>query len=225
MTLVVADPAGAIRYDDVRDGPIQLTAEEAELFAKKAAALERLLGDKKIVATYKLELIFGKKRSTAELTPGALTFWASGARFHGGGDDKLYLCPGKRLGRNDCEALLKDEYNSSAGIICPKCGTVWNNDVVVGELFFNLPMRKWADVLYTYFRACDYDCDLYLKHARDDIRAVALAQVARQTWRGSQGLDKARTTRVRSIYPLRNIIKDTSGGADLLARFYAFLMA
>jgi len=225
MNIVAADPTGAIRYDDVRDGPIQLTAEEMELFAKKAEAMAKLLEDKKVVATYKLELIFGKKRSTAELTPGALTFWASGARFHGGGDDKLYLCPGKRLGRNDCEALLKDEYNSGVGIVCPKCGNIWKNDVVVGELLFNLPMRKWAEVLYTYFRRCDYDCDLYLKHARDDIRAVALAQSAKQTWKGSQGLDKARTTRVRIIYPLRNIIKDASNGADLLARFYAFLMA
>lgn len=225
MTIVAADSAGAIRYDDVRDGPIHLTPEEMELFANKAAAMSKLLEDKKVVATYKLELVFGARRSTADLTPGALTFWASGARFHGGGDDKLYLCPGKRSKRNDCEALLKDEYNSGSGIVCPTCGNIWKNEDVVGELLFKLPMRKWAEVLYTYFRLCNYDCDLYLKHVRNDIREVSLAQVAKQTWQGTQRLDRARSTRVRIIYPLRNIIKDTSGGADLLARFYAFLMA
>lgn len=215
----------ALRYDDVREGEIVLTGEEKERYAKQLTALGKLLEDKSVKAKFKLEIMFGKKRSMSQPTPGVLSFWGSGTKLHGGGDEKLYLCPGSRLGRNNCTALLLDRYNSAQGIVCPTCGTVWKHEEVIGELFFNLPMRKWAEVLFTYYRLCDYNADIYLKHARDDIRSVSLAQKDKQTWRGSQRLEGVRAKRARHIYPLRNIIKDTSAGADLLSRFYAFLVA
>jgi hypothetical protein len=109
--------------------------------------------------------------------------------------------------------------------VCPACGNVWKSEACIGELFFKLTMRGWADVIYRYFRQFDYDCDIYLKHAREDIRSVSLAQQERQTWKGSQMLSSARDKRARHIYPLRNIIKDTSAGANVLSRFYAFLTA
>jgi len=216
---------GAIRYDDVRDGEIILTNEEAERFAKQATVLAKLLADKEVKAKFKIEILFGKQRSTSNPTPGVMSFWGSGAKLHGGGDDKLYLCPGSRLGKNQCQALLLDQYNNSQGIVCPACGTMWRHEDVIGELFFNLPMRKWAEVIYRYYRLCDYNADIYLKHAKEDIRSISLAQVDKATWKGSQALERTRARRARHIYPLRNIIKDTSAGADLLSRFYAFLVA
>lgn len=219
------EAAGALAYSSVREGPLVLTAEEAERFEKQAIALRKLLGDKKVVAKYKLELMFGKGRSSINPTPGVMSFWHSGARFHGGGDDKLYICPGASLGRSTCHALLQDSYNVTEGIVCPACGTIWTHEDTIGELFFNLPMRKWADAIYRYFRLLEYNCDIYLKFAPDDIRTVALAQADRQTFRGSQLLEKTRAKRARAIYPLHNIIKDTSAGADLLSRIYSFLVA
>lgn len=216
---------GAIRYDDVRSGEIILTADEAERFAKQASALAKLLVDKEVKAKFKIEILFAKARSMTNPTVGVMSFWASGAKLHGGGDDKLYLCPGLRLGRNQCQALLLEQYNNSMGIVCPSCGTMWKHEEVIGELFFNLPMRKWAEVIYRYYRLCDYNADIYLKHAREDIRSVALEQTAKATWKGSQALERTRTRRARHIYTLRAIIKDTSAGADLLSRFYAFLVA
>lgn len=216
---------GAIRYDDVRSGEIILTNEEAERFAKQASALAKLLQDKEVKARYKLEIMFGKQRSTASPTPGVLSFWASGAKLHGGGDDKLYLCPGSRLGKNHCQALLLDSYNNSMGIVCPACGNIWKHEDVIGELFFNLPMRKWAEVIYRYYRLCEYNADIYLKHAREDIRSVSLAQTDKATWQGTKALANTRARRAKHIYPLRHIITDTSAGADLLSRFYAFLVA
>lgn len=226
-TLVAADGRGAIRYDDVRAGrDIELTADEAENYAKRAEELSKLLDSKKkVVAKYKLEVLFGKARSITGLTPGALTFWASGSKLHGGGDDKLYLCPGRALKESDCQALLLDSYNGGGGIVCPSCGQFWKNDACIGELFFNLTMRGWAQVIHTHFRACESDCDIYLKHALDDVRSISLAQATKQTWKGSQALAKSREQRARHIYPLRNILKDTSAGADLMGRFYAFLTA
>lgn len=216
---------GAIRYDDVREGEIILSGEEKERYAKQMTALAKLLQDNTKKAKFKLEVMFGKKRSTSQPTPGVLSFWGSGTKLHGGGDEKLYLCPGSRLGRSNCSALLLDRYNSGHGIVCPTCGTVWKHEEVIGELFFNLPMRKWADVLYKYYRLCEYDADIYLKHATDDIRSISLAQSEKATWKGTQVLERTRARRARHIYPLRNIIKDTSAGADLLSRFYAFLVA
>lgn len=216
---------GAIRYDDVRDGEIILTNEEAERFAKQATALAKLLTNKEVKAKFKIEIMFGKQRSTSNPTPGVMSFWASGAKLHGGGDDKLYLCPGSRLGKNQCQALLLDQYNNSQGIVCPTCGTMWRHEDVIGELFFNLPMRKWAEVIYRYYRLCDYNADIYLKHAREDIRSVSLAQVKKATWKGSQLLERTRDKRAKWIYPLQRIITDTQAGADLLGRFYAFLTA
>jgi hypothetical protein len=215
----------ALRYDDVREGEIVLTSDEAERYAKQASALAKLLQDKTVKAKFKLEIMFGKQRSTSMPTPGVLSFWGSGAKLHGGGDDKLYLCPGADLKQNGCRVLLLDSYNTSQGIVCPTCGTIWRHEEVIGELFFNLPMRKWAEVIYKYYRLCDYNADIYLKHARDDIRSISMAQVDKTTWKGSQVLENTRARRARHIYPLRNIIKDTSAGADLLSRFYAFLVA
>lgn len=218
-------PPEAVRYDTVRDGPIELSAEEMEKFLRQAAALRKMLGDKKVVAKYKIEVFFGKARSMSNPTPGILSFWSNGSKFHGGGDEKLYLCPGASLKENGCTALLQDSYNSAMGAVCPACGNVWKQEQLTGEFLFNLPMRKWAEVIYRYFRLCEYHCDIYLKHAPEDIRSRALAQVEKQTWKGTQALERSRVTRARHIYPLRNIIADTSAGADLLGRFYAFLTA
>lgn len=216
---------GQLLFDAVREGVIELSAEEKEAFEKRKTALEKILTSDKVIAKYKIEVMFGKARSLRNPTPGVLSVWASGTKLHGGGDEKLYLCPGKSLKKNECTGLLFDAYNTSSGIICPTCGSTWKQEQVIGEVFFNLPMRKWADVLYTYYRLCDYNCDIYLKHAPDDIRSKAKAQSEKQTWRGTQLLVKSREVRARHSYPLRNIIKDTSGGSDLLSRFYAFLVA
>jgi hypothetical protein len=43
--------------------------------------------------------------------------------------------------------------------------------------------------------------------------------------RGGDVLTAMRNKRALHIYPLANIIKDTSAGSDILARFYAFLTA
>lgn len=215
----------AIRYDDVRSGEIVLTGEEKERFTKQATALAKMLEDSTVKAKFKLEIMFARARSMTKPTPGVLSFWGSGTKLHGGGDEKLYLCPGKDLKQNGCRALLLDRYNNSQGIVCPSCGSLWKHEQVIGELLFNLPMRKWADVIYTYYRLCDYNADIYLKYAKDDIRTVSLEQSKKATWKGTQALERTRTRRARQIYPLRNIIKDTSAGSDLLSRFYAFLVA
>src|SRR5690606_41702028 len=71
------------------------------IIQSKLNALQKLLADDQIKAKYKLEVLFGKARSTWKPTSGALTFWENGSKFHGGGDAKIYLCPGKLTGRSE----------------------------------------------------------------------------------------------------------------------------
>jgi len=216
---------GALRYDEVRGAPLILNAEEAVQFDKQASALRKLLNDKTIVAKYKVEILFGTKRSVHNPIPGVMSFWLSGSRFHGGGDDKLYLCPGVSPDKKRCSCILRDSYNGPTGIVCPTCGSIWTHEQVIGELLFNVTLQNWAYVVLKYFRHFECNSDIYLKYAPDDLRSIALAQSAKQTWQGSQGLERARAKRARSIYPLKNILKETSAGADLLKRFYAYLSA
>src|SRR5690606_23620394 len=134
-------------------------------------------------------------------------------------------CPGSRLGRSDCAQPLFDYSNTGMSVICPSCGQVWEQAAVIGEIFFRLPMYKWAVVLHRYFHQFDCNCDIYLKHAPDDIRSVSLAQAAKATWEGSKKLARVRDKRARFVYPPHNILVDTSAGADLISRFRAFLTA
>lgn len=208
------------------DNPIEsapvLTDEEKHIIEQKIAALDKLLATEK-KAKYKIELLFGKARSTSRPTPGALSFWESGTKFHGGGDAKIYLCPAKSLGKSACEAFIPDASTGYGHLVCPKCGSVWQGKEVIGEIFANLPMKKWGEVLLKYYVRLELNCDIYLKYARDDIRAAAAAEKLKH-FAGEQ-VNLVRSKRAMSIYPLRNILKDSSAGADLLSRFQAFLLA
>ena len=197
--------AGApVQYGNVRDEEIELSPEEMQSFVRKAAAMKKLLDDRPAHAKYKLEIMFGEERSNLKPTTGVLSFWGNGTKLHGGGDEKLYLCPGNRLLRNGCACILHDAFNDGTGIICPNCGSKWLHEQVTGELFFRLPMVKWADVLCRYFAHFEHNCDLYLKHAPTDIRSVSLVQAQHATWQGTKRLDATRQHRARYIYPLRN---------------------
>lgn len=203
----------------------ELTGRELEALDKRLTALSKVLRDEPIQAKYKVELAFGKARSNRSPTPGMLSFWENGSKLHGGGDAKLYLCPGRRLGKNDCESIMPDSANSEGTIVCSACGTVWPGDQVIGELLFNLPMRKWADVLTRFYYKLGQSVDFYLKYAPDDIRSVALNQAKKQTWRGTQALDRSRATRGKLIYRLSRLITDTANGATPESRLYMFLTA
>ena len=215
----------AVRFDTDLAEPVMLSKADAEEVRSRCAALGSLLKPEDNRATYKLELLFGTARSTRNSTPGILSFWGNGNKLHGGGDDKLYLCPGSSLGVNGCCKPIPDAFNEGHGATCPHCGSTWRQEQLIGEVMLNLPMRKWAEVLLHYYRVCDFSCDLYLKHAPDDVRAVSRAQAEHATWANSKKLEAVRKKRVRYIYTAANIIKDTSAGADLLSRFYAFLTA
>jgi hypothetical protein len=124
------------------------------------------------------------------------------------------------LKKNNCEAPIPFAFNAYGHLVCPTCKEVWQGKQVIGEVLGRHTMRDWAKLLYIYFCRLDHNADFYLKHSPEDIRSVAMREQERQ--KGGELLARARK-RALHVYPLRNLIKDTSAGADPLTRIYSFL--
>jgi hypothetical protein len=214
-----------IKYgeDNSIDAVPTLTDEEKNILEEKKKTLDKLFSDGGRKAKYKLEVLFGKKYSLNTPSHGAVTFWESGRKFHGGGDTKLYICPGKKLNRSECDAFIPESAQGYGHLVCPKCGQVWKGDEVIGELMFRLTSQGWCTVLLKYFLKMELDADIKIKYPPEDIRSMAIAEQEKQ--RGGELLDTARGKRMHGakIYPMMNIIKDTSSGSSLESRIMAFI--
>jgi hypothetical protein len=205
---------------------IPMSEEEKGILEEKKKALDAVF-DSGELARFKLEVMFSHRHSGRTPTPGTVTFWESGNKLHGGGDSKLYVCDSAdaELAKQGCKGFLPDSANGLRFIVCPHCQKLWNAQDVVGEVFYRLPLERWADVLLSWFRRLEMRADIRIKYAKDDIRVVSANEQEKQ--RMGDLLQKARSFDRRPvyIYPLKNIIKDTSSGADLRGRILAFLKA
>lgn len=216
----------------------KLTEKEEQEVRIRVAELRKLLDDQRSKAKYKIEIRLMSNRSTWKPVPGFVSFWKSGNRLHGGGDEKVYMCPGKKLGKMDdvidCNTLLSDDERmlkmfsvdpeAAGDIVCPNCGQTWMMEQLVGEKFFVLTPRNWAVAMIRMFIMCGHDADVVLKYSPDDIRSVTAKEQERQC--GGELLAKVRDARKKrgtAIYRLASIIKDTSNGADLEKRFFTFI--
>jgi hypothetical protein len=204
--------------------------------------LSRLLDPNGIKAKYKIELHFGKDRTTLGLNTCAVLIWESGRRFHGGGDDKMYWC-----GYKDCGKPVRSSTFGPYHLVCPKCQRECFLDphskaehvakaphrsskgmkmedipVISGEKLMKLPMKKIAEYLTKLWYDLEANADVYVKYHPSDIRFDLKSEGITKV---VDGMDKARSSRSPSIYPLKNIIKDTSAGADLARRFLALITA
>lgn len=206
----------------------RLTEEDRNILARKMEMLDKLLVTER-KAKYKLEVFFDEERSMHRPFGGTVTWWESGAKLHGGGDSKMYVCDNNadypHLEGKGCGALIPEAASGLNFLVCTKCGALWKNEEVVGEIFYRLTDLNWAYVLLKWFRLLDHDADIRIKYGRSDIRTAAMAEVERD--RGGELLHRVRSKERRSVsvYPLMNIIKDTSAGADLYKRILAFLRA
>jgi hypothetical protein len=213
-------------YESNEQQDIELSPVEMQEVADKLASLKKFFGEK-VNARYKIEVQFGKARSTWKPFHGAMSLYLSGTKLNGGGDEKLYICP-----RDDCSGIIlpierfveeTPTHKAIARVPCPECQIMWPENTLVGELFFNLTAKKWAEAVHKMFVRLDHNADIYLKYHREDIRYQTALEVAKNT--GGELLAKARVTRGLHIYPLANIIKDTGAGAQLYDRFLAFINA
>jgi len=208
------------------DNPIEaapiLTMEDKEVIQNRIKVLEDELRAQQI-AKYKIDLQLASGYSTLKPSAGILSFWESGSKFHGGGDAKMYICPGKERRVSECEAFIPDTGQGYGFGVCPKCQKLWKGEEMIGEVGYRLTSAKWADVLLHWYLRLDMHADLRIKYPPDDIRSIATREQGKQ--QHGELLQPTRMRRSVRIYPLRNIIKDTSAGADLYTRILAFVKA
>lgn len=207
--------------NDLDAVPVLSEEDKAEI-DRRLSIMDKLLADQG-KAKYKIEFLFGRDRSNRAPYSGAVSFWESGTKFHGGGDTKLYMCPGATLGINDCQGFIPDPSNGYGFCVCPKCQKVWKDEQVGGEVFYKLPTSKWALIALKFFVALEHNADIYVKSLERTMDLRKATELEKERNRGGEVLLAARLARTPFIYPLRNILVDTANGADILGRFYAFL--
>ena len=224
-------------YDREKRGEVIETAlspAEMETLDQKMKALKLILKDE-IRATYKLEIQFGKNRTSRGVPfPGVMSAWLSGTKFHGGGDEKIFECPNPHCGawilphQIDQRTVVEkidgrevEEFRSLS--FCAKCARVYESKDTIGERVLQLTEQNWAYAIQKMFLRLNMDADLYLKYHPTDIRYKSAMEMARNM--GGEEIAKARKNRGLHIYPLRNIITDTKHGADLYGRIRAFINA
>lgn len=195
---------------------VELTPQELQAVQERIKGIRKLTEDKVPRASYKIEIRFFRKRTLRGITPGMLSWWRSGKKLHGGGDEKMYMC-------HVCDTFIQAEGNVASVHYCHNCGSSYESEKAVGEMYYNLPVEKWAEVINKWFHTLGGDCDIYLKHSEDDIRTISQRDRLRRA--GGDILTKMRDARGLYIYPLVNIIKDLGAGADPVKRFKAFLSA
>jgi hypothetical protein len=203
-----------------------LSEEEAEALEEQKRVYDEVLSQKNL-AKYKIELMVGKEWAPSKPCPGALSFWESGSKFHGGGDTIMHICPegvkNPRSGRPGCGAFLPDLSHDYGFLVCPKCHSVWDGEEVWGQIFCRLNAAGWAQVVLKWFLRLEMDSDITMKYHPDDIRSAAMREQEKQ--RMGEDLGRVRRRRAIRIYPLARIIKDVNAGADLAERIRAFIRA
>jgi hypothetical protein len=182
-------------------------------------------------AKYKIEVHFGKGRTTSGPNVGAISVYESGNRLDGEGDELMYICserdkglalnaPGVKdravvKGTDGCGSFIPGGLLKTGFACCPECENVVVAENLTSVVLFNLTTELLAEKMVRWFNNLEFNADVYLKYHPTDIRYSALTD--------AYGLDKGRMLRGLTIYPLKNIIKDTSAGSPLKSRFIALL--
>lgn len=198
----------------------ELTEERKHDLAVRDATVQKLF-DSAVKGRYKIELFFREVRSAKGLRTGQLQVFENGTKLNGDGDAKVYFCPGKLLRRSECQGIIPYDAAGYGYLVCPSCKTAWKEEEVYGEILGVWHPQTWADLLERTFRQLGNSADIYAKYPKFDIRDAANKEQQKEL-RGEL-LNRVRAPRIRVIYPLANILKDTSAGAELNKRFLAFL--
>ena len=208
--------------------PYEPTPEHYQVMTpekKESLAEQRKVADEKRdsagLAKFKIEILFNKGFSVRKPSAGIVSFWENANKLHGGGDSIIHFCPGKKLKKNECEHYIPDPSHGYGFLVCPKCHEVWDGEQVDGQIAARLSPQGWAELIHRYYRRLDMRCDVVIKYHSEDIRNAARATNA------GDALAKVRSSakRIRRIYTMSAIIRDTSAGADLQKRFLAFVTA
>lgn len=172
--------------------------------------------DGKILAKYKIEVLFGPGRKTQGPNPVRIMCWESGKKLHGGGDESMFFCKDGTVENGEgCWNPIPPDQVKNGLAFCVHCDRTINADKLALQKEGRVTTQMLAEELVNLFRKLGSNADIYCKYNKDDIHYISMER--------HKGRDVARRLMGLHIYPLANIIKDTSAGADLGKRFFAFL--
>jgi len=186
-------------------------------------------------ATYKIQLWFQSQRSMyGNLNAFSLSFWESGMRLHGGGDEMMFVCrrhadahklkpfdvvgPDSIAGIRGCDGLIPGGLAQlNNWVVCPHCQTKHRTEDIGDSIFYRTSMQRAADILAKWWRKLGCNADIYVKYCPTDPRVILQSKTMTPR--------KARELKGLTIYPLERIITDTVHGATVESRFKALLTA
>lgn len=209
--------------------------EREQLILKKAAEEDKKSAAEMAKrAKYKIQIWFQSARHTQGPVTYSISFWESGKRLHGGGDEMMFICrrhdrakpiapfeavsPKAPPGSKGCGKLIPGGVAELTGVLlCPHCGTKHRTDEVGDAVLYRTSIEKASEILATWWRKLDCNADIYVKYCPTDPRVILMSKtMSPQVAREKKGL---------TIYPLANILKDTLVGATVESRFKALLTA
>ncbi len=218
--------ASAILPSTLEAPEVTLTAEEAEDVEKRLKALSLVLdAEDEYQATFKIEVVFDKRKTNRGAFPGSVVLFRVGSGLAGEGDEVLYPCPSRDLTGQPCAGIIEPTAISAMlGLaICPKCQQKWKRDELKEVTAYYLPPEKWAHVIAREFFRLSCDADISMKIAERDLRQGSRMELAAQ--RGGEALYQARSSRRTITYRLVDIIKDVNAGAEVEKRIRAYITA
>jgi len=187
-------------------------------------------------ADYKIQIWFRSERSINRPLTYSLSFWESGKRLHGGGDEMMYICRRHKTAQaatpfevanvlnktersvTGCNGLIPGELVQPEGlIVCPHCMLKHKSTDIGDSILFRTTIDEAATVLETWWNRLKGNADIYAKYSPTDPRTVMMyKEYDHRVAREKKGL---------TIYPLKNILKDTLAGSSIHSRFKAFITA
>ena len=179
-------------------------------------ALEKAIGTADTPALYKIEVFYGPGRTLRGPNVAKVSFWESGGRLNGEGDSLMFICRDE-TGEIGCGTIFSDRLVRGIYASCPGCQKVILADKCTRALIANMTTKTLSGELAKFWRLLNGNADIYCKYDKTDIRY--------QMFDKKYGPERARQLRGLSIYPLKNIIKDTADGTPIENRIFAFLTA
>lgn len=186
-------------------------------------------------AKYKIQIWFRSDRSMKKPVTFSMSFWESGKRLHGGGDEMLFICrrhasapkispfemanaAKKKISETGCGGLISgDNIGPDGTAVCPHCYVRHRAEQIGDAIFYRATIDQAATILATWWRKLGNNADIYAKYSPSDPRTVMMSK--------TYSPRKARERKGLTIYPLANILKDTLSGSTLESRMRAFITA
>lgn len=214
------------------DLPLNLEMTTRKITTQLALEAEKTAEEMSKRSDYKIQIWFKSDRSMHKPIAYTLSFWESGKRLHGGGDEMMFICRrhshapklqpfdiamAKTQSVRGCGKPIPGGLADSGIIVCPHCHVKHKPDQIGDSIFYRTTIDQAATILADWWRRLDCRADLYAKYSPLDPRSIMMAQnYDARTAREKKGL---------TIYPLQNILKDTLNGATIESRFKAFITA